>query len=125
MKRRFEKYMETIRGTAAIEFAFVFPVLLLIIFGCIELGFVLWAQSALNYGATYAARYAYVHPTASASTIQNFALSTINFPDANLTYTVTGGGTSFEINGSYTYSFLIVPLGPVTLTVHLHQATHT
>ena len=76
----FKKYLRYSKGSAAIEFAFALPVFLLIVFGCLELGYVMWANSALKYGATYGARYAFAHPTASNGTIRSFALSTIDFP---------------------------------------------
>lgn len=116
-----KKYIQNMRGAAAIEFAFVLPVFLLVIFGSIEFGYVLWANSALKYGATYGARYAFTHPTASSSAIQTYALNTINFPGSAITYTVTTGGLAADIDGSFTYSFLVLPLSPVTLTVHEHQ----
>jgi Flp pilus assembly protein TadG len=117
-----KRYLHQNKGTAAIEFVFVLPVFLLLIFGCIELGYVLWANSALKYGATYGARYAFAHPTASGATIQNYALSTISFPGSAITYTVSGaGGTAVDIDGSFSYSFLVVPINPITLSVHVHQ----
>ncbi|HUX78868.1 MAG TPA: TadE family protein, partial [Alphaproteobacteria bacterium] len=104
------------------EFAFILPVYLLLIFGIIELGYVLWGVSALQYGASYGARYAFVHPTSSGSTIENFASSMVNFPTNALTYTVTmTPHVSADIDGTFTYQFLILPLNPLTITTHVHQ----
>lgn len=118
---KFKNCLRHNKGTAAIEFAFVLPVFLAIIFGCLEFGYLLWANSALNYGANFAARYAFVHPTASNSTIEGIALSTIAFPNSAISYTVSGGGVAVDIDGSFTYDFLVVPLDPITLTTHVHQ----
>lgn len=117
-----KRYLHQNKGTAAIEFAFVLPVFLLLIFGCLELGYVLWASSALKFGATYGARYAFAHPTASGATIQNYALNSINFPGSAISYTVTGaGGLAVDIDGTFSYSFLVIPINPITLNVHMHQ----
>lgn len=116
-----KNYHLSTRGAAAIEFAFVLPVFLALVFGSVELGYLFWANSALKYGATYGARYAFTHPTASTSTIQSFALDVIDFPNSAITYTVSGGSLSVDIDGSFTYSFLFLPLSPITLTVHEHQ----
>lgn len=117
----FTKYIRGVKGTAPIEFALILPVFLVLIGGCMELGYVFWANSALKYGATYGARYAFSHPTASATTVKNYALSTIDFPGSAITYTATTTGDSTDINGSFSYSFLLVPISPITLTVHVHQ----
>lgn len=120
--KAFKNYLHHGKGSAAIEFAFALPVFLLIIFGCLELGYVLWANSALKYGATYGARYAFTHPTASNGTIRSFALTTIDFPNSAIDYTVSGaGGVAVDIDGSFSYTFLVVPINPITLNVHVHQ----
>lgn len=118
-----KRYLRTVKGVAAIEFAFVLPVYLLFIFGIIELGYVLWGFSALEYGASYGARYAFVNPTSSGSTVQNYALSKIDFPNNAITYTVTmNPGNSAVINGSFTYTFLVLPLNPITITTQMTQS---
>ena len=54
------------RGAAAVEFALVVPILLLIIVGIMNFGFVLAQQISLNSAARQAARYAAVDgPTCS------------------------------------------------------------
>ncbi len=118
---KFRDYLCNIKGTAAIEFAFIFPVFLLFVFGSIELGYLFWADSSLKYGATYGARYAFVHPTASTTTIKNFALSVVDVPGSVISYTVTNGGLFVDVDGSLTYNFLVVPLSPITINVHVRQ----
>lgn len=122
MVKVLKKYFYNIRGTAAVEFAFVLPVFLYLVFGSIEFGYVFFANSALKYGATYGARYAFVHPTASNATIRTQALSAITFPSTVINYTVTGaGGAAVNIDGTFTYNFYVLPVDPITLTVHVHQ----
>jgi Flp pilus assembly protein TadG len=48
------------RGAAALEFALVVPILLVVVFGIVNLGFVLAQQISLNNGARQAARFAVV-----------------------------------------------------------------
>lgn len=116
-----KEYFTSSRGVAAIEFAFIFPVFLALVFGCIELGYILWAKSALNYGASYGARYAFVNPTASSGQIKTAAENAINFPTSGISYTVTASGTAVDITGSFSYAFLVLPMGSVTLTTQAHQ----
>ena len=117
-----KRSMKASQGAAIIEFAFILPVYLLLIFGIIELGYVLWGVSALEYGASYGARYAFVHPTSSSSTIEDFALSTVNFPTNAITYNVTiTPSVSADIDGSFSYTFLVLPLNPITINTHIHQ----
>jgi Flp pilus assembly protein TadG len=47
-------------GSAAVEFAFVAPLLFLLLFAVIEFGRGWWAKSSLQYAAERAARYAVV-----------------------------------------------------------------
>ena len=47
-------------GSAAVEFAFVAPLLLLLLFAVVEFGRGWWAKSSLQYAAERAARFAVV-----------------------------------------------------------------
>ncbi|HVC54120.1 MAG TPA: TadE/TadG family type IV pilus assembly protein [Stellaceae bacterium] len=51
------------RGVAALEFAFVLPVLLLIAFGLIDFSRVIWWHTTLNYAVQAAARCGAISPT--------------------------------------------------------------
>lgn len=48
------------RGVAAVEFALVVPILIVVVLGIVNLGFVLAQQISLNNGARQAARFAVV-----------------------------------------------------------------
>jgi TadE-like protein len=49
------------RGQSLVEFAIILPVFLLIVFGILDFGRVVWANSAVTNATREAARYAIVH----------------------------------------------------------------
>ena len=118
-------FIKNVSGAAAIEFAIVFPVILLLVFGIMELGYVLWADSSMKYAASYASRYAFVNPTASSTAIKNFALSKVDLSGSPITFTVTTNTTTVDIDGSFVHSFLVIPMSPITITTHIHQSVPT
>jgi Flp pilus assembly protein TadG len=66
------------RGAAAVEFAFIGPPLILMLFGSIECGRMLGTLSALQYAVEQAARYAVVSCSTTCATtaqIQSCAVS--------------------------------------------------
>lgn len=86
-------------GSAAVEFAFVLPVLLLVIFGIVNFGFIFAAQISLNGSARDAARAGVVKPlgsTGSAMKCSAIAASardgavTIGVDKTKIGITVTG-----------------------------------
>ncbi len=122
----FLKYARYNEGATLVEFAIIFPVYLLFVFGIIELGYVLWGYSALEYAGSYGARYAFVNPTASSSSIQTFILSKVDLSGSSISYSVTvTPNVSADISGTFTYSFLYLPLDPITITTTFHQALPT
>jgi len=118
-----KKFFKHIFGTAILEFAFVFPVFLLFIFGIFEFGFIMWYDSSMNYAATSGSRYAFVYPTAAPSTIENYAMSKISVPPNTIVLKVTKGTDTVDIDGTLTYTFIILPFSPLTITTHIHQIT--
>ena len=60
MRMCIRKHDRTDRGASAVEFALVVPVLILILIGIVNFGFVLAQQISLNSAARQAARYAVV-----------------------------------------------------------------
>ena len=46
------------RGVAAVEFAFAFPILILLLVGTLDIGRALWTASTLDHAAREGARYA-------------------------------------------------------------------
>ena len=60
MRKRTRTHGGTERGASAVEFALVVPILILIMIGIVNFGFVLAQQISLNNAARQAARYAVV-----------------------------------------------------------------
>lgn len=56
--------LKTQRGAYAIEFAFVFPILFILLYALLNFGLILTAQQALNYAAETAVRVALMSPPA-------------------------------------------------------------
>jgi Flp pilus assembly protein TadG len=65
-------------GTAAIEFACVAPLFLLLTFGILEFGRLLWTQSALQLAASSTARCVAIGASACASAPASYAVNTAN-----------------------------------------------
>lgn len=115
-------FYKDLRGSAALEFAFIIPAYLFFIFGIVEFGYVLWGNTALKYGAANGARYAFVHPTASSAEVENVATSSISFPGDAIEYSVAiAPNVSATIDGTFTYNFLGLPINPITVTTQIVQ----
>lgn len=119
--QKFNQYIRRSRGVSAIEFAIILPAYLLFILGIIELGYILWGSVSLQYAASYGARYAYVNPTATSQEIDNFALSTINFPGDAITFDVSISGRVADINGTFSFTPLYIPIKPLTINTQVVQ----
>jgi Flp pilus assembly protein TadG len=62
-------------GTALVEYALVLPVLLMLVFGVMQLGAMAWTQAAISYAVQEAARCAAVRPDlcGDAGSVQTYA----------------------------------------------------
>lgn len=119
------QYLKNEAGAAAIEFALVLPIYLLFIMGIIELGLVFWGESAVGYGTSCAARYAFVYPTSSAAQIQAAGTNATTYNTDNISYTVTLSRTAATITGTFTYTFIFLPLNPLAITRQVIQPFYT
>ncbi|HXF90992.1 MAG TPA: TadE family protein [Candidatus Nitrosotenuis sp.] len=108
-------------GASIVEFAIVIPVFLLFMFGIMEMGFIFWNLSALNYAVSQAARYAYLNPTSSNEQVATYAANQI--PTViNKSFTVDMVPKSYvDIQGSMNYTFVFLPLGSITLKANTRQ----
>ncbi|NIF56577.1 pilus assembly protein [Burkholderia sp. Ax-1724] len=123
------------KGVAAIEVALVLPILLLVVFGIIEFGLVLYDTAIITNAAREGARAGIVltNPRPSTTDITNVVTNytssyLISFaaqkPTPSVSVTNAGGGfgTALAVKVSYTFTGLVLsalvnPLtGPITLS---------
>ena len=117
------------RGASAVEFALLLPVLMLVLFGTIEFGMVMYSREVLTNASREGARAGIVQqtPKPTVGQIQGVVtnyLTNTGINPANVTVTVTGAGGVFPnnltVSASYPYQFFapgILMLGnTITLT---------
>jgi len=125
-------------GNMAVEFAFIAPILILLIFGIVEYGRFLWIRTTIEHGVESAARYGvfqnkqynehaigdWVTPTKAYAAQQLFGIE-------NLTVTVTpnivtlNGIGMVEVQATYIFTPILPGITfmiPPTVTVQARQA---
>lgn len=108
--------MRSQRGAALVEAAFVIPVLLLLVFGMIDIGLMIKDSSALHQVAREAARSYAVGGTPSVTALAaKYGIT--NSAGVSVTNLVapTTKGAQVSISLSYTHQMIFLP-GPKTLT---------
>ena len=145
--RRIARFGQDRRGVAALEFALIAPVLMVIFGGVTDLGLSMAAQSQLNQGVANGAQYAFkVGATVTATQVQTMvqsaaglsgvtavvtgpALHCVGGSPATLTAGTSGvacsdgtqPGTYISITATYTYQQLL-PLLSTFLNTNLQQS---
>jgi Flp pilus assembly protein TadG len=120
---KLRQMLDDTAGSAMVEYAFTLSAFILLTFGIVQVGLLMWTQAGLQHGVELAARCASVNTTlcGTATQIQNFAAANslaVSVPASD--FTVTQGTTCGVNNGnrvtaSYTFSFR--PVAPnVTVT---------
>jgi Flp pilus assembly protein TadG len=126
------------RGTAAIEFAFIGPILVLLIFGVVEYGRFLWVKITIEQGVEGAARYGvfqdklyndgaihdWVTPTKTYAQQQLFGLDNLTVTVTPNVVTVAGVGM-VEVQAQYNFTPIVPGLTfmiPGTVTIVARQA---
>src|SRR5437868_3976340 len=104
------------RGAVAAEFALLLPVFMLILFGTIEFGMIMYSRELITNASREGARAGIVQvspkPTAGAiTTIATTYLTGTGIRPADVTVTVTGAGganpATLTVNTTYRYPWLI------------------
>jgi Flp pilus assembly protein TadG len=91
---RARRRRRTQEGAAAVEFALVAPLLLVLVFGVISYGYMLSFRQALSQGAAEGARAAAVSPFPTSSAKEQSALNAINDALNVKAYGVTCSGVA-------------------------------
>ncbi len=107
-----------VSGSAAVEFALVAPVLILLIMGIIAFGWVFWTQNSFQFAVEQASRCAAINTTAggtpdcsTVSLTQSYAASKIYGLTVTASdFTVTGFSTS-EVCVAFSKPFSFFALG--------------
>ena len=121
------------KGAAAVEFAIILPVLILLLFGAIEFGLLLYNQQVITNASREGARAGIVSqsPRVSAgeidAVIRNYCVGNLvtfgapNVPDVDVDPSDASGSTfgdDLTVTVRYTYDFLVLSnfgFGPKTL----------
>jgi Flp pilus assembly protein TadG len=111
------------KGAAMVEFAFVLPLLLIIVFGAIEFGVLMYNQQVITNASREGARAGIVSRRTRvdvdtiSSVARNYcAANLVTFGTENIpTVDVTGYsedpdfGDNLQVDVNYRYSFLVIP----------------
>ncbi len=113
-RKGFMRFLTDRDGAMAVEFAMISMAFLTTVFGTIESGRALWAQSALQSALDDTSRYALTHRDASDSTLQSYAqarMADIYADNSGFTVmvnrTTTDGVDFITFDGSYAFKTLI------------------
>lgn len=122
LQRRLRFLRAEQRGVAAVEFAFVFPVMLLFVIGIIECGRAVWTNYSLQTAAEDTARYVIANQKATDTQISTYLsgrLDLLNPTDLTISVTRdTVTGVNFvAVSAAYSFTVAanIVPLGSFSL----------
>lgn len=108
-------------GATAVEMAVILPLLLLLMFGVIEFGRLLWTQVTLDYAAESAARCHAINKTicGTVDQTQSYAASRalgLDVPPS--TFAVTSEGCGKKVSVTLPFQFVVPQLLPYAVTVH-------
>jgi Flp pilus assembly protein TadG len=110
-------YLKREEGAAAVEFALVLPILILILFGIIEFGFALYNKEVITNASREGARAGIVQaPKLTETAVKDVAkdyLASAGWDKTKADVSVTGAAGSFPnsltVTVNYPYSFSVLP----------------
>jgi len=117
--RRLHSSASASGGAVTAEFALVIPVMLLLVFGVVDFGRMMWYRNALQSSVEQAARcYALNRPSCtSAANAQAFAATiTVGAHFPSSVFTASSPACGKKVVASYTFTS-IVPMIPVNLPI--------
>jgi Flp pilus assembly protein TadG len=106
------------RGSAAVETAFVLPVLLLVLLGAMELGRLGWTQAALEYAVEEGARCAAIRPTVCASPAATAAYAAGKAASPQITasaFAVSAPACGSQVAAEVRHQFVVKAIFPAPL----------
>lgn len=97
------------RGASAVELAATMPLFVMLMFGVVEVGWLMWVELGLQHAVEMAARCASINTTVcdNPSNIQNVAVQNsygLNPPPS--TFTVSTPACGNQVTASYTFTYL-------------------
>jgi Flp pilus assembly protein TadG len=114
-------------GAAAVEFALVLPLFLVLLFGVVEFGLIMYAKGIITQASREGARYGVVYSLAPKTKsdieayVQNY-LQNAGFPGATVTATL---GDPLDVKVNYTYHFSLLPPFVANLAGNLNLSSET
>jgi Flp pilus assembly protein TadG len=108
-------------GNAAVEFALVLPVFIVLIVGMIEVGRILWTQNTLQQAVEAAARCGSISASTcgSSSAVRQFAAAQtagLGVPASDFTATTSSCGSQVNATVQYQYLTSFLPMPALSLT---------
>lgn len=115
-----QRLVDDTRGATIVELAFVLPIMLIFIFGIMQLGMILEGQAGMSHALGEGARLATLYPappdTLIQSKMQDSVFKATNFGSYNVQPIVRNGTTVLlEVKYTMPMSFFMVNLPDVTL----------
>ncbi|MGE5504576.1 MAG: TadE/TadG family type IV pilus assembly protein [Actinomycetota bacterium] len=106
------------KGTAAVEFALIAPVLLAFLVGTVEFGRAMWFRQTMQFACEEATRWALVNSTATNTAIAATATSRLGLTGEPVVFTVTSDANGITVAASYDFSTLAQGLLPFRFTLN-------
>src|ERR1700733_9378806 len=108
------------RGGAAVEMTLILPILVMMVFGIIELGRLAWAETVLHYAVAETARCRAIDTTTCGTDAlaKSYAANLAYFmslTSADFTVSTCTGGK--QLSANYSFTSLLFTLTPTAFTV--------
>lgn len=120
MAKRPHKHVRTRgrRGTTALEYALVMPVLLLFLLGIMDMGRLMWIYTGLNRGVEEGSRCAATNTTTCGTNAQIQAVAAAAVWGASVpssAFSVSNPSCGIQVSASYGFTFFTPGLSAITL----------
>lgn len=115
-------------GSTAVEFAFCLPILLAMMIGIFQFGWVQHTQSSIRFALARAARVLMINPNATEAELQSvvsaqLANTTKAVVDVNLVKADTAQGRIATVSASYTSNFGVPMVGSFSIPYEVSVVT--